>query len=76
MRWQRDDGGSPRWASVIEQCSEAVGQPLPGLRGALRDLGTHIAALPTTAHEAGVDADVIERQLSFIEDTASQLDAL
>jgi serine/threonine-protein kinase HipA len=76
MRWQRDDGGSPRWASVIEQCREAADLPLLGLGGALRELGTHIAALPTMARQEGVDADVIERQRSFIEDTAFQLDAL
>lgn len=76
MRWQRDDNGSPRWASVIEQCSEASNLPLLELPGALQELGARITSLPTLARDEGVDADIIERQRSFIDDVAFQLHAL
>jgi hypothetical protein len=73
MRWARDDQGSPRWASVIEQCREATGLPLLSLPQALREFGETLAQLPRIAHAEGVDDDIVARQRTVIEEAACQL---
>lgn len=76
MRWERDDGGDPRWHSVVVQCREATGLELTAMPGALRDLAQRVSELPTHAKRVGLDPDLITRLKPGINDTAQQLRAL
>jgi serine/threonine-protein kinase HipA len=73
MRWARDDQGSPRWASVIEQCREATGLPLSSLPHALKEFGETLAQLQDIARAEGVDGGILGRQHTVIEEAARQL---
>ncbi len=76
MRWERNDGGAPRWADVIAQCREATGLALDGLPHALRTLSPRLASLAQRARGEGVDAALVERLVPVIDDAARQLAAL
>ena len=76
MRWARDDGGAPRWSSVVDQCREATGLPLIGLPTALRDMGAAVADLPARSASEGVDAELVARLAPFMDDVGQQLRAL
>lgn len=73
MRWERDDGGAPRWKSVIAQCREATGLALATLPDALRDLAGRVAELPVQARRSGVDFDLVARLAPGMDDAARQL---
>ncbi len=75
-RWQRDDGGAPRWASVIRQCREATGLPLLRLPAALAEIGSMLVDLPERALAEGIDADLVERLRPTMVDAATQLQGL
>lgn len=75
MRWERDDAGMPRWASVVTQCREATGLPLAGLPQALAALAPVVAALPAAALEEGIDPELVARQEHLIADAVAQLAA-
>lgn len=76
MRWERDDGGAPRWASVVEQCREATALSLDSLPQALRELGERVASLAAEARRVGIDADLVARLRPVMKDQAQQLRAL
>jgi serine/threonine-protein kinase HipA len=76
MRWERDDGGSPRWASVIQQAAEATGVDAGILTGALTDMTAPLRNLRAHALEIGVDEAVMEMQDAFIDDIVAQLETL
>lgn len=76
MRWERDDNGSPRWASVIEQTVEATGidgaalvRALTGMLGPLRDLRRR-------ALDLGVDEAIMDMQRASIDGIVAQLEGL
>jgi serine/threonine-protein kinase HipA len=73
MRWERDDGGAPLWASVVAQCREATGLALDDLPAALRSMAAAVAALPELAIAEGVDADLVARLQPLMRDVAEQL---
>ena len=73
MRWERDDGGAPLWASVVAQCREAAGLALDDLPVALRSMAAAVAALPELAIAEGVDADLVARLQPTMRDVAEQL---
>lgn len=73
MRWEHDDGGNPRWSSVITQCREATGLALEQLPVSLRAVAPLIEDLPELALAEGIDAEVIERLRPFMRDAAEQL---
>jgi serine/threonine-protein kinase HipA len=76
MRWLRDDGGAPRWSSVVVQCREATGLPLPGLPPALREMSAAIADLPAKSLSVAIDAELVTRLMPLIKDVAQQLRAI
>lgn len=76
MRWERDDGGAPRWESVITQCREATGLKLALLPDALRAVADRTMALPAEARRVGIDPDLVTRLAPGMDDTARQLRAL
>jgi serine/threonine-protein kinase HipA len=76
MRWERDDAGAPRWASVVAQCREITSLALPNLPARLRAMGERLDVLPERAREEGVDEPLLERLRSGIRDAADQLRAI
>lgn len=76
MRWERDDDGAPRWASVIQQTADATGIEDAALRRALVDMVKPLWSLRHRALEIGVDADIMDMQRASIEDIVAQLQAL
>jgi serine/threonine-protein kinase HipA len=73
MRWERDDGGAPLWASVVAQCREATSLALDDLPAALRSMAAPVAELPELAIAEGVDADLVARLQPLMRDVAEQL---
>jgi serine/threonine-protein kinase HipA len=76
MRWQRDDGGSPRWASVIEQIAEATNLPAEIFGAALREMLPQLRGLREYALKLGVDEEVMDMQRMAIEGITAQVEAL
>lgn len=75
-RWERGDGGTPRWSSVVEQCREATELPLLALPAALQEMGDRVAELGTRAREVGIDDDLVARLAPVMKDAAQQLRGL
>jgi serine/threonine-protein kinase HipA len=76
MRWERDDDGSPRWASVIDQTVEATGIDRAVLVRALTGMLAPLRDLRRRALELGVDEAIMDMQRASIDDIVAQLEAL
>jgi serine/threonine-protein kinase HipA len=76
MRWERDDHGTPAWASVIEQACAAAGIPQDPVIAGLRDMAEPMRTLPAYAADAGVDRALVDRLALTMENIATQLGKL
>ena len=76
MRWERNDDGAPRWASVIQQAVEAAGIEQGAIRRALEEMAKPLRSLCDRALEIGVDVDIVDMQRPTIDDIVAQLEAL
>lgn len=76
MRWERNDDGAPRWASVIEQTVGATGINGAALRLALVEMVEPLSSLRQVALEVGVDTEIMDMQRASIDDIVAQLKAL
>lgn len=70
-RWEGDTehGGSPEWAKVVELYEHFLSDGKP----ALRQFGSAIKQLPSIMASMGVDEDIIENRMPYIEHHARQL---
>jgi serine/threonine-protein kinase HipA len=76
MRWEADDGGSPRWESVVRQTVEATGIEEAALTQALTRMVGPLRELRRRALELGVDEAIMDMQRATIDDIIAQLEAL
>jgi len=76
MRWEADDGGSPRWASVVRQTADATGVEEAALARALTRMVEPLRSLRQRALEVGVDEAIMDMQRSSIDEIIAQLEAL
>ncbi|HEY4145450.1 type II toxin-antitoxin system HipA family toxin [Pinirhizobacter sp.] len=76
MRWESDDGGAPRWASVIRQAVDATGIEAAALTRALIEMVGPLRRLRQRALEIGVDEAIMDMQRASIDDIVSQIEAL
>jgi len=76
MRWESDDDGSPRWASVIRQAAVATDVDERLLTSALVAMVEPLRGLRQRALEMGVDKDIMDMQRASIDDIVAQLEAL
>jgi serine/threonine-protein kinase HipA len=76
MRWEADDGGSPRWASVVRQTVEATGIEEAALTEAFTRMVGPLRELRLQALELGVDEAIMDMQRATIDDIIAQLEAL
>jgi serine/threonine-protein kinase HipA len=75
MRWERNDDGAPRWASVIQQTVDATGVEEAAIRRALVDMVEPLRSLRDRAFQIGVDVEIMDMQWPTIEDIVAQLEA-
>jgi serine/threonine-protein kinase HipA len=76
MRWEADDGGSPRWESVVRQTVEATGIEEAALTEALTRMVGPLRELRRRALELGVDEAIMDMQRATIDDIIAQLKTL
>jgi serine/threonine-protein kinase HipA len=76
MRWERNDDGAPRWASVIAQAAAATNVGEEVFKAALIGMLTPLRELRQRALHLGVDEAVMDMQRASIEDIVAQLKAL
>jgi serine/threonine-protein kinase HipA len=70
MRWERDDGGAPQWASVIEQVGTFVNEE--DFKTALQQMIEPLGTLMDEAYALGIGA-LIESKRATIENNLNQL---
>lgn len=77
MRWERDDGGSPQWASAIAQAAQAAGLDEAAVRQGVRTMAEPLARVYQAALDLGIDEQAflkpIEKSLLHVR---AQLEAL
>ncbi len=76
MRWARDDNGSPRWASVVQQAAAAAGMAPDPVVDALRAMAEPMRELPGYALQIGIERAIVELQERTIAGIADQLEQL
>jgi serine/threonine-protein kinase HipA len=76
MRWESDDGGSPRWGSVIQQAVDATGVDEAALTRALIEMVGPLRNIRHRALEIGVDESIMDMQRASIDDIVAQIEAL
>lgn len=76
MRWEKDDEGSPRWASVVRQVIEATGIDEVALIHALGSMIEPLRSLRQRALDVGVDESIMDMQRASIDGIVTQLEAL
>ncbi|MGV7211476.1 type II toxin-antitoxin system HipA family toxin [Oxalobacteraceae bacterium A2-2] len=72
MRWERDDGGAPRWASVIEQAAPLAGMAEAGLRAALKEMIAPLSTLMKDAGALGI-GELLEPRRITVDNNLNQL---
>lgn len=73
MRWESDDGGSPRWASIVQQAIQATGIGAAPIVEALREMAAPMQDLLQFAQHVGIDREVLQLQAKTITNIAEQL---
>jgi serine/threonine-protein kinase HipA len=76
MRWERDDDGAPKWASVAAQACASAGIARDPVITALREMAQPMRDLPRYALSIGVDRMLIDRLAMTIDNVAGQLERL
>lgn len=76
MRWESDDAGSPRWASVVKQAAQATGIGADPIVEALREMAAPMQDLLQFAQHVGIDREVLQLQEKTIAGIAEQLSIL
>ncbi|ADJ63603.1 type II toxin-antitoxin system HipA family toxin [Herbaspirillum seropedicae] len=76
MRWERDDGGSPQWASAIAQACEAA-QIDPGpVKSAVREMALPLADLLDYGRSLGIESNFLDPLAATVAQVRAQLEAL
>lgn len=76
-RWQYDDeGGSPRWASVLAQIATATGLNVDPIKQALIDWLPRLEQLEQKMHLEHIDAELIDNSHFRLHTICTQLKAL
>ena len=76
MRWQRDDGGSPNWASAIAQACEAARVSHATVKTSVRMMLTPLATLFADARALDIDDQFLTPLEKTVENVRSQLEKL
>ena len=76
IRWQADDGGSPNWASVIDQACDAAKVDHAKVTASVQVMATPLATLFDDARALGIDEQFIVPLRKTKENIRSQLENL
>ncbi|WDZ98079.1 HipA domain-containing protein [Herbaspirillum sp. WKF16] len=76
MRWERDDAGSPQWASAIAQACAAAGvDPEPVCRG-VQQMAAPLAGLPALMRELQIEDRFVAPLAATVAQVRAQLEDL
>lgn len=76
MRWERDDGGSPQWASAINQaCEAAMVDPAP-VRDSVRQMAAPLAGLLELMRALEIEEEFVAPLAATVAQVRSQLEDL
>lgn len=76
IRWQADDGGSPNWASVIDQACDAAKVDHTRVKAGVQMMATPLATLFADARAIGIDEQFLTALEKMVENVRSQLEKL
>ncbi len=76
IRWEADDGGSPKWASVIDQACEAAKVDHNKVKASIQMMATPLATLFADARMLGIDEQFLTPLEKTVENIRSQLEKL
>jgi len=76
IRWESDDGGSPKWASVIAQACEASKTDHIKVKASIQMMAAPLATLFADARALGIDAQFLTPLEMTVENVRSQLENL
>jgi serine/threonine-protein kinase HipA len=76
IRWEADDGGSPNWASVIDQACAAAKVEHTKVKASIQMMAIPLAALFADARALGIDEQFLKPLEKTVENVRSQLERL
>ncbi|WP_144769917.1 type II toxin-antitoxin system HipA family toxin [Herbaspirillum sp. SJZ099] len=76
MRWEADDGGSPQWASAIDQAAQAAQLDRDLLVQRVRPMAAPLASLLDDARALGIEEKFLTPLAATINQVVLQLEAL
>jgi serine/threonine-protein kinase HipA len=76
IRWEADDGGSPNWASAIDQACEAAKLDRDKVKTSVQMMATPLATLFADARALGIDEQFLTPLEKTVENVRSQLEKL
>jgi serine/threonine-protein kinase HipA len=76
IRWKADDGGSPNWASVIDQACDAAKVDRTKVKTTVQAMATPLATLLADACALGIDEQFLTPLEKTVENVRSQLERL
>lgn len=76
IRWQADDGGSPNWASVIEQACDAAKVDRATVSAGVRMMRAPLATLFADARLLGIEEQFLAPWQKTVENIRSQMEKL
>lgn len=76
IRWEADDGGSPNWASAIDQACEAAKLDRDKVKTGVQMMATPLATLFADARALGIDEQFLTPLEKTVENVRSQLEKL
>lgn len=76
IRWERDDGGSPAWASALAQACQAAQLDQAPVRAALKTMARPLSTLFDEARRLGVDDAVLAPFRATLDRVRMQIEEL
>jgi serine/threonine-protein kinase HipA len=76
IRWQADDGGAPKWGSVIDQACDAAKVERAVVKNSVQDMARPLATLLADARALGIAEQFLTPLEKTVANIRSQLEAL
>jgi serine/threonine-protein kinase HipA len=76
IRWQFDDGGAPKWDSVIDQACEAANVDCAKVRAGVREIAKPLGTLLADARALGIEEQFLAPLEKTLENVLPQLESL
>ncbi len=76
IRWQDDDGGSPNWASAIDQACDAAKVDHTSVKNSIQMMATPLETLFVDARALGIEEQFLTPLVKTVENVRAQLEKL